>query len=100
YRISAVMLFGHVVKVSAKFLPFDDSEGRVQSVQFGNLDVLGIFIGCFAIRKCYAAADVVSLICIAGRNRNDPSERIVFTELDSHTYVDERYAPFLQSFND
>jgi len=61
YGVCAVMLLGHAVKVSPKFLPFDDSEGRVQCVQFRNLDVLGILIGCFAVEECRAAADVVSL---------------------------------------
>ena len=84
------MLLGQVVKVSAKFLPFDNSECGVQSIEFRNLDVLGILIDCFAVGECCAAADVVPLICSAGGNCDDPPKRTVLPELDSHPYVDER----------
>jgi len=29
-RIGAIMLFGHIVKISAKLLPFDNCKSRVQ----------------------------------------------------------------------
>src|SRR5437016_13526761 len=96
YGICAIMLLGHVVKISAKFLPFDNSECRVQCIEFRNLDVLGILIDCFAVGECCAAADVVSITCSAGGNCDDPSNCIVLPELDSHPYVDERNTPFLQ----
>jgi hypothetical protein len=70
------MLLGCVVKVAAKFLPFDDSKSRVQCVQFGNLDVLGILIGSFAIGKCGAAAEVVSLS--EGFDMTTPGGRLQF----------------------
>src|SRR5947209_6753598 len=100
YGVCAVMLFGDVVKISAEFFPLDDGECRAQRIEFRNLDVLGILIDCFAIGECRAAADVVSLICSAGGSCDDPSERIVLPELNTHPYVDEWNTPFLQPLND
>src|SRR5262245_53738671 len=100
YGVCAVMLLGHVVVIAAKFLPLDDGERGVQRVQFGNLDVLGILVGRFAVGERRAAPKVIALIRCAGRNRDDSSERVVLPELYSHAYVDEGYAPFLQPFND
>jgi hypothetical protein len=65
------MLLGHVVKVSAKFLPFDNSECRVQCIELRNLDVLGILVYCFAVGEGRAAADVVLFTCSAGGIRGD-----------------------------
>jgi len=69
---------------------------------FNALDVLGIFIDCFAVGECSAASDVVSLVCSAGGNCDDPSQPIVLPELDSHPYpyVNERNTRFLRTVND
>lgn len=38
---------------------------------------LGLFVQCFSVGECRAAARVVSLVCGAGRNRDDSSKRTI-----------------------
>src|SRR5262249_37195868 len=70
-----------------------------QCIEFRNLNVIGILVDCFSVRECSTAADVVSLICSAGGNGDDPSKRIVLAKLNSHSHIDERNTPFLQPLN-
>src|SRR5713101_5411021 len=88
------------IRTTGSITHLDDSQCRVECIEFRNLDVLGILIDCFSVGECSAAADVVSLTCSAGGNCDDPSKRIVLPELDSHSYVDERNTPFLHPLDD
>jgi hypothetical protein len=38
---------------------------------------LGLFVQCFSVGECRAAARVVSLVCGAGRTRDDSSKRTI-----------------------
>lgn len=89
------MLLSEISVEATQLFPLDDCQRRVERIEIGDLDILGVNILVSIPREGNATADVISFGRRAGGDGKCPVETVV-DEFEAHAGVGKRNFPLFQ----